>query len=107
MGAGFTGGTFCYQAQLLFHAKRILSRSNTPLPQDMASPTPSKAKGTPSPLIDPTLGQERIRKEAEDPEVALLLLDFILGTTPPRIQLGISSPPFLRSKPRLSSSRSP
>ena len=30
-------------------------------------------------MIDPTLRKERILREAEDPEVAVLLLDFVLG----------------------------
>lgn len=30
-------------------------------------------------MIDPTLRRERILAEAEDPEVAVLLLDFVLG----------------------------
>jgi FdrA protein len=35
--------------------------------------------GRPHPMIDPTLRKERILREAEDPEVAVLLLDFVLG----------------------------
>ena len=30
-------------------------------------------------MIDPTLRKERILREADDPEIAVLLLDFVLG----------------------------
>jgi FdrA protein len=36
-------------------------------------------QGRPHPMIDSTLRRERLLAEAEDPEVAVLLLDFILG----------------------------
>ena len=36
-------------------------------------------RGRPHPMIDATLRCERLVAEAEDPEVAVLLLDFILG----------------------------
>ena len=35
--------------------------------------------GTPHPMIDGTLRKQRILVESRDPEVAILLLDFILG----------------------------
>ncbi|NTV35155.1 MAG: succinyl-CoA synthetase, partial [Deltaproteobacteria bacterium] len=35
--------------------------------------------GRPHPMIDPSLREERIAKEAADPETALLLLDVVLG----------------------------
>ena len=35
--------------------------------------------GRPHPMIDATLRRERILAEAQDPQVAVLLLDFILG----------------------------
>ncbi|MCR4391856.1 MAG: acyl-CoA synthetase FdrA [Candidatus Acetothermia bacterium] len=89
----FAGGTFCYQAQLLFHVARVPFRSNAPLTADHALATPWRSEGHTlldmgdefftegrlHPMIDPTLRQERIRQEAEDPEVAALLLDFVLG----------------------------
>src|SRR5262249_33353881 len=33
----------------------------------------------PHPMIDPRLRQERLLKEAEDPEVAVILLDVVIG----------------------------
>jgi FdrA protein len=35
--------------------------------------------GRPHPMIDATLRRERLLQEAQDPQVAVLLLDFILG----------------------------
>jgi len=89
----FAGGTFCYQAQLLFHWAGIPFRSNAPLLPQYALPDPWRSEGhalvdlgdeaftegRAHPMIDPTLRYERILQEAEDPEVAVLLLDFILG----------------------------
>ena len=36
-------------------------------------------RGRPHPMIDPRLRQERLLKEAEDPEVAVILLDVVIG----------------------------
>jgi hypothetical protein len=36
-------------------------------------------QGRPHPMIDATLRRERILQEAQDPQVAVLLLDFVLG----------------------------
>ena len=35
--------------------------------------------GRPHPMIDPSTREERLRKEADDPEVAVLLMDIVLG----------------------------
>lgn len=89
----FSGGTFCYQAQLLFHSARVPFRSNAPLSEEYALATPLRSEGHTlldmgdefftqgrlHPMIDPSLRRERILAEAEDPEVAVLLLDFVLG----------------------------
>ncbi|MEN3010360.1 MAG: acyl-CoA synthetase FdrA [Candidatus Bipolaricaulaceae bacterium] len=89
----FAGGTFCYQAQLLFHLARVPFRSNAPLAEEYALLNPLRSEGHTlldmgeefftqgrlHPMIDPTLRRERILAEAEDPEVAVLLLDFVLG----------------------------
>ncbi len=89
----FAGGTFCYQAQLLFHQARVPFRSNAPLAEAYALANPLRSEGHTlldmgdefftqgrlHPMIDPTLRRERILAEAEDPEVAVLLLDFVLG----------------------------
>jgi len=89
----FAGGTFCYQAQLLFHHARVPFRSNSPLTDRHALEDPLRSEGHTlldlgdefftegrlHPMIDPTLRRERIHQEAEDPEVGVLLVDFVLG----------------------------
>lgn len=89
----FSGGTFCYQAQLLFHGAGVPFRSNAPLGEEHGLATPLRSEGHTlldmgdefftegrlHPMIDPTLRRERILQEAADPETAVLLLDFVLG----------------------------
>jgi hypothetical protein len=89
----FAGGTFCYQAQQLMAAGGLQIHSNAPLAGmiKLTDPTTSIAnsmvdmgedyftKSSPHPMIDPRLSKQRIIKEAHDPEVAVILLDFILG----------------------------
>jgi hypothetical protein len=36
-------------------------------------------RGRPHPMIDPRLRQERLLKEADDPKVAVILLDVVIG----------------------------
>lgn len=89
----FAGGTFCYQAQQVMRDSGLVVHSNAPLEGmlELADPLRSKAhtlvdmgaemftQGRPHPMIDATLRRERILAEAQDPQVAILLLDFILG----------------------------
>ncbi|MCJ7667557.1 MAG: acyl-CoA synthetase FdrA [Anaerolineae bacterium] len=89
----FAGGTFCYQAQQVMRDAGLVVHSNSPLDGvlGLADPLRSVAhtlvdmgaemftQGRPHPMIDATLCRERILAEAEDPQVAVLLVDFILG----------------------------
>jgi FdrA protein len=89
----FAGGTFCYQAQQVMRDGGVVVSSNAPLDgmRELADPMRSKAHtlvdmgaeeftaGRPHPMIDATLRRERILAEAQDPQAAVLLLDFILG----------------------------
>jgi succinyl-CoA synthetase alpha subunit len=89
----FAGGTFCYQAQQVARDAGMVVHSNAPLEGmlQLADPLRSVAHtlvdmgaemftaGRPHPMIDATLRRERLLQEAEDPQVAVLLLDFILG----------------------------
>jgi FdrA protein len=89
----FAGGTFCYQAQQVMRDGGIAVTSNAPLEgmRELDDPHTSIENtlidmgadeftvGTPHPMIDSTQRARRIRAEAEDPQVAVLLLDFILG----------------------------
>ncbi len=89
----YSGGTFCYEALLLLSEALGRVASNTPLEPDcrLADVWRSEGhtaidlgddvftRGRPHPMIDQTLRIERIQKEAADPEVAVILLDVVLG----------------------------
>src|SRR5688572_32131570 len=91
----YTGGTFTYEAQVIL--KDIIEigqiYSNAPIEQVKELQDSFKSqnhsivdlgeeeftKGRPHPMIDPTIRKFRILEEAKDPEVAVILLDFVLG----------------------------
>lgn len=89
----FCGGTFCEEAMTVMSPMVGLIRSNAPLAPDLklASSTTSVAntivdygeeeftKGRPHPVLDPEIRRQGILREADDPETAVILLDFILG----------------------------
>ena len=92
--AGFSpGGTFCYQTQQVLRDAGLAAYSNAPLDKRYKLENPEVSlehsvidlgedhftQGKPHPMIDATQRRKRISSEAEDPEVAVLLLDFILG----------------------------
>jgi hypothetical protein len=87
----FTGGTFCYEAQLAFRARKIACRSNAPadgvLPLsdvldghafiDMGDD--DYTRGRPHPMIDPSLRNAAVRTHAADPATAAIVFDVVLG----------------------------
>ena len=91
----FTGGTLCYEALSLAVQAGLEEPlfSNVPLPGADLLSDPFRSvghtlldmgddaftEGRPHPMIDPTARNERLLKEAADPEVAVLLLDIVLG----------------------------
>ncbi len=89
----FAGGTFCYQAQQILEEAGFTLYSNAPLnPRyKLARVEESRAHtlidmgddaftlGRPHPMIDGTMRYQRILAEGQDPAVAVILLDFILG----------------------------
>jgi succinyl-CoA synthetase alpha subunit len=89
----YSGGTFCYEALLLLRETLGGIASNTPLePERMLADVwrseghtvidlgdDAFTRGRPHPMIDQTLRRERILQEAADPEVAVILLDVVLG----------------------------
>jgi len=89
----FAGGTFCYQSQQIFRDAEIPVYSNVPLDLKymLADPDHSVEHtivdmgddhytvGKPHPMFDGTMRKQRILAEGRDPQVAILLLDFILG----------------------------
>lgn len=89
----FAGGTFCYQTQQVLRDAGLTAYSNAPLDKRYKLEHPEGSlehsvidlgddhftQGKPHPMIDATERRKRILAEAADPEVAILLLDFILG----------------------------
>ena len=89
----FAGGTFCYQSQQIFREAQIVVHSNTPLdPKGKLQDSQRSFEhtlvdmgadeftlGKPHPMIDGTLRKQRILTESRDSQMAILLLDFILG----------------------------
>lgn len=89
----YSGGTFCYEASLLLKKSLGPVYSNTPVdPEDRLDDVWTSrghtvidlgddlfTRGRPHPMIDHRLRNERILKEAGDPEVAVILLDVVLG----------------------------
>src|SRR5437667_384174 len=89
----YSGGTLCYEALVLLHRYVGPVYSNTPLDPGYAleSATRSHAHtvidmgsdeftvGRLHPMLDPTLRHQRLLREADDPEVAVILLDVVLG----------------------------
>ena len=89
----YSGGTFCFEAQLLHAAAGFRAFSNTPTAGNRALEDNWKSQentiidmgddeftqGRPHPMIDPSLRDARIREEAADPATAVVLFDVVLG----------------------------
>lgn len=89
----FAGGTFCYQSQQILTDAGYKIYSNAPLNKadKLSHPDASMQHtlvdmgdefymvGRPHPMINGSQRAQRIIKEARDPQVAIILLDFILG----------------------------
>jgi succinyl-CoA synthetase alpha subunit len=93
----YSGGTFCYEAQLIAEGLPDPVFSNAPIDKaGVAHQPPAEAVvhgqhvlldlgadeytvGRLHPMLDPTLRNRVIVQTADDPEVAVLLLDVVLG----------------------------
>ena len=89
----FSGGTFCFEAQLIHSAAGIGAFSNTPtdgnrtLADKMVSQEctiidmgdDAFTQGHPHPMIDPSQRDARIAAEIADPMTAVVLFDVVLG----------------------------
>jgi FdrA protein len=89
----YSGGTFCFEAQLVHAASGIGGFSNTPTAGNRMLANIWKSQentiidmgddeftqGRPHPMIDPTLRNARIRDDAADPATAVVLFDVVLG----------------------------
>lgn len=89
----FSGGTFCFEAQLVLRAHGLDAWSNTPVSGNATLANIATSvehtivdmgddaftQGRPHPMIDPGLRDERLAREAADPATAVLLVDVVLG----------------------------
>jgi FdrA protein len=89
----FSGGSLCDEAMLLLTERLPALYSNIPLRPEwgLTDGWHSRehscidlgeeefTRGRPHPMIDPRLRQERLLKEADDPSVAAILLDVVIG----------------------------
>ena len=87
----FTGGTLCYEAQVILSQALGPVYSNIPLHPDLGLPAPPGAhicldlgeeeytKGRPHPMIDPAARREILAEQAFGADIAAVLLDVVLG----------------------------
>lgn len=90
----FTGGTFCYEAQLVFLARGLACASNAPAPGAAAFDARTDAfnghvlldlgedeytRGRPHPMIDPELRNAAVQAQGAASNVAVVLFDVVLG----------------------------
>lgn len=90
----YSGGTLCFETQIILNemlGKPVLS--NAPIDQRNLMPDSMLSgqnavidlgeeeftMGRPHPMIDNTLRLRRLRQEARDPQVAVILLDMVIG----------------------------
>lgn len=89
----FTGGSFVHECLAIYNELGIKAYSNTPLTLRYKLRDPNRSQsnsivdlgdeyftqGRAHPMIDPTIRRVRLINEASDLNVAVILLDFILG----------------------------
>src|SRR6516165_2706873 len=89
----YSGGTFCFEAQLVHAAEGITAYSNAPTAGNDTLERITRSQdntiidmgddeftqGRPHPMIDPSLRDARIREEVADPLTAVVLFDVVLG----------------------------
>jgi FdrA protein len=87
----FSGGTLCYEAQLVLQRHLGPVHSNEPLRKEHGLPAPARAhvlldlgaeeytRGVPHPMIDLSTRLDLLRQQADDPSLAVVLLDVVLG----------------------------
>jgi FdrA protein len=100
----FSGGTLCYESLWLLSGLVGAVYSNTPIDKQRGLPAPPGShtcldlgeeeytKGRPHPMIDPEARIELMRQEGRDPEVAVILLDVVLGYGSHRDPAGLLAP---------------
>ncbi len=87
----YSGGTLCYEALVVLADTLGDVHSNTPIDSSLGMPAPAGShtcldlgeeeytKGRPHPMIDPEARIEMLRTDGADPDVAVIVLDVVLG----------------------------
>jgi FdrA protein len=87
----YSGGTLCYEALVVLAGALGDVHSNTPVDKSLGLPAPPGAhtcldlgeeeytKGRPHPMIDPEARIAMLRSDGADPDVAVIVLDVVLG----------------------------
>jgi FdrA protein len=87
----FTGGTLCYEAQVVLGGSLGPVYSNIPLRPELGLPAPAGAhicldlgeeeytRGRPHPMIDPAARTEIMRADAFGDDIAAVVLDVVIG----------------------------
>ncbi|MFZ2501466.1 MAG: hypothetical protein WAW88_02170, partial [Nocardioides sp.] len=87
----YSGGTLCYEALTILGPVLGEVWSNTPLDKRLHVPAPAGAhtcldlgeeeytQGRPHPMIDPEARLELLREAGQEPDVAAILLDVVIG----------------------------
>ena len=87
----FSGGTLCYESLVLLGRTIGEVRSNTPIHPAWGLPAPAGShqcldfgeeeytRGRPHPMIDPEARIEALREHGADTEVAVIIVDVVLG----------------------------
>ncbi|MHA1840140.1 MAG: acyl-CoA synthetase FdrA [Candidatus Ranarchaeia archaeon] len=108
----FTGGTLCYESLLILTDLLGNIHSNIPLRQELKLGEAKEGKGhacidlgtkeftsgRPHPMIDPTLRQQHILKEAKNKGTAVILLDVVIGYGAHHDPAGALAPVIQKSK---------
>jgi FdrA protein len=108
----YSGGTLAYEALQILQEKGIDGYSNIPLKSEFKLEDVFKSKahtvldlgedeftvGKPHPMIDPSTRIDVILKEAKDPEVAVILLDFVIGYGANRDIVGEILPGIIKAR---------
>lgn len=87
----FSGGTLCYESLVVLGRNVGAVHSNIPMNAHWGLPAPPGAhvcldlgeeeytRGRPHPMIDPLSRIDLLKEQADDPQVAVVLLDVVLG----------------------------
>jgi succinyl-CoA synthetase alpha subunit len=114
----FTGGTLADEAMLLLHGSvgdvySLGQKDKKLVPDDPHTSVQHSiidlgedvfTVGRPHPMIDPTTREERIRKEGDDPEMAVMLLDVVLGYGSHEDPAGAITDAILEAKEKIAKS---